>query len=347
MARKEQEATSQFNARSDRAAQSLRQSLQQKGANIPDSRAVEVGSDGRPPAPLPPEGSYARQAIDVQRRQAQQRVDPQQDLEGSDDIKMQRQDPQATLQSDNGNQSTSPNSSPEEQTQLSANAQRRISQLAEDLRRKDQEFQQLLESSKKEKDTLVELQSKLEGLESQHRQLLEQSLANMDPDTRAQVLLDGRLTEAIAASEQRLMNQILPHLQKIDRQGIDAEMRRLSSIYPGFNIDMHGPLIDAFRKGNPRCSVEQAFRAVAEPEELQLAPQVRASAVPPVVQPGNGRVQSRWNDDQVKSNPEQELVDEAAQLKKLMHSTDPADKAKQARFLHQHLSNRLDKILPR
>lgn len=338
MAKQPQSQDSQFAARSDRAALSLRQSLIKSGRDIPESRAVEVEADGRPPAPLPPEGSYARQNIERQRRLAAQRPQP------ADDIQMQRQDPQATLEGD-GNQPTNGQpQSDEDTTQISAHAQRRISQLSEDLRKKDQEYQQMIEDSKKNKESMGQLQAQLEALQQQHRQLLDQSLANMDPDTRAQVLLDGRLMEALAASEQRIMNQIMPHLAKFDRQGVDAEMRRLSAIYPGFNMDLHGPLIEAFRKGNPRCTVEQAFRAVAEPEELQLSPQVRASAVPPAVKPGNGR-NSRWQPE-TRSDPEEELREEAASLKKLMSSTDPDDKSRRNAFLHDHLSKRLAHRLP-
>lgn len=338
------ESQSGFNARADRAAQALRQNLKQRGVDIPESRTVEVDANGRPPAPLPPEGSYARQAIENQRRQATQRPDPQAEVEGDDDIQMQRQDPQATLTSDQGNQPVETQTQPSDQQQLSPNAQRRISQLTEDLRRKDQEFQQLLSDSKKSKDTLSEMEAKLTALSEQHKQLLQTSLDNMDPDTRTQVLLDGRLHEAIAASENRLMQQILPHLQKLDRQSADAEMRRLSTIYPGFNVEVHGPLIEQFRRGNPRCTVDQAFRAIAEPEELQLATQVRASAVPPVVQPGNGRFIKQREVQQ--SNPDAELVQEAQQLKKLMSSTDPDEKRSRDRFVHEHLAKRLGHRLP-
>jgi hypothetical protein len=292
---------------------------------------------------MPPEGSYARQAIERQRREAAARPQPQQ-LVADDDIQMQRQDPQATLEGASNQPPAQPTSSGED-VQLSVHAQRRISQLSEELRRKDQEFQQFAAAANKDKESLATLQSQLQALQDQHRQLLDQSLANMDPDTRAQVLLDGRLMEALAASEKRIMDQIAPHLARIDRQSIDAEMRRLAATYPGFNMELHGPLIEAFRRNNPRCSVEQAFRAVAEPEELQLSPQVRASVVPPAVQPGNGRV-TRWKGEE-RSDPEQELRDEALQLQKLMASTDANDKAIRQRFLHQHLSNRLAHRLPR
>lgn len=335
-----------FNARADRAAQALRKNLKQRfpEADIPESRTVEVDANGRPPAPLPPEGSYARQAIEQQRRQAVQRPDPQAALEGDDDIQMQRQDPQATLTSDQGIQPAEAQTQSSEQQQLSPNAQRRISQLTEDLRRKDQELQQLLADGKKNKESMSELEQKMNALLQQHQSLLQTNLDNMDPDTRTQILMDGRLQEAIAQSEQRVLQQLLPRFEKLDRQSADAEMRRLSTIYPGFSVDVHGPLIEQFRRGNPRCTVEQAFRAVAEPEELQLAPQVRASAVPPVVQPGNGRLARQHNVQQ--SNPEQELIEESQQLKKLMRSTDPDDKRIRDRFVHEHLAKRLGHKLP-
>lgn len=335
---------SQFSARSDRAALALRQSLRQRGEQIPESRSVEVDANGRPPAPLPPDGSYARQAIEQQRQEAARQRPPADSA--ANDIQMQPQDPQATLESDQADGQPEQQPQSGEPAQLSANAQRRIAQLTDDLRRKDQEFQAILAESKRTKETFSELEAKLNSLQSQHQQVLEQSLANMDPDTRTQILMDGRLAQALAESEDRIMKKIVPALSKMERQSADAEMRRLSSIYPGFNLDVHGPLIETFRQGNPRSTVEQAFKAVAEPEELQLASQVRASAVPPVVQPGNGRIQSRYTEQKARTTPEEELVLEAQQLKKLMSSTDPVDRTSRDRFLHQHLAKRLGHRLP-
>ena len=55
---------SQFNQRADNAALALKKQLsQERGVEIPE-RKVEVGPDGQPPKPPPPEGSYARQAYD-------------------------------------------------------------------------------------------------------------------------------------------------------------------------------------------------------------------------------------------------------------------------------------------
>ena len=344
MTGKQEIPKSQFNARADSAAQALRKTLQQRGANIPDSRTVEVDANGRTPAPLPPEGSYARMAIERQRGAAASMRAEQ--LVESDDIEIQRQDPQATLEGDQAG--SRPGTQPPlvESAQPSANAQRRISELTESLRRKDQELQQISEDGKKSKTTLDEMQAAMAQLQQQHRQLLETSLDNMDPDTRTQVLLDGRLHEAIAASERRLMDQILPHLSKIDQHAADAEMRRLSTVYPGFSIDLHGPLIEAFRRKNPHCTVDQAFRAVAEPEELQLAPQVRASAVPPIVQPGNGRAPSRYAVVEQKDDPDADLREEARKLYAMMRSDDPADKAGRDRAMQNHLAKRLGRTLP-
>src|SRR5690242_3852666 len=64
-------ATNNFNARSDAAAHALKDQLsKQLGKEIP-KRPVPVDADGQPARPLPPEGSYARMAIEQQRREAQ------------------------------------------------------------------------------------------------------------------------------------------------------------------------------------------------------------------------------------------------------------------------------------
>jgi len=106
-------------------------------------------------------------------------------------------------------------------------------------------------------------------------------------------------------------------------------------------------LIEMFRGKNQHASVEQAFKAVAEPEELVIRDAVPATAVPPVVAPRASMAspQTRYIPEP-QSNPEQEMQEEAAQIGKLMRSMDAADHKTGARLIEKNLADRLGDNLP-
>jgi hypothetical protein len=228
--------------------------------------------------------------------------------------------------------------------QLSPNAQQRIKTLIDELRAKDQELQ----NYRTEQDgSNAELKGKLDSLQSQHDQLIQANLENLDPETRMQVMQDARLQEALAGFKNEIMGTIMPHLQGLEQKNAYSDMMNLGEIYPAFDVQIHGPLIDMFRGKNPHCSIPQAFRAVAEPEELVTREAASAQAVPPIVPAGNGTPTPRYiPDPSSQVDPEQELVAEAAMIKQLMESTDPADHRKGLRLTDQNLSRRLDRSLP-
>lgn len=226
----------------------------------------------------------------------------------------------------------------------SPRAEQRIQQLVEDLRRKDQELQTAIEMGKKATETATQFQGRLTSLEQQHQQMLQANLDNLDPDTRAQVLMDARLSQQLGEMEQRILGRIAPELQHLKSTAAQQEMHALSQKYPGFNYQLHATLIDQFRARNPHCSIEQAFRAIAEPEELGMRPTTRAAAVPPIVPPGNGDLgAARYAPPSQRHPPtqEDELVEESRRIKKLRASTDPAEQKEGLRLLDQHLKRRL------
>lgn len=329
---------SNFDARADNAALALRQGLKRQGREVPDSAPVEVGSDGKPPAPLPPQGSYARQALELQQRQAQQRQPigdqppagtAEQAIDGS---MAPRLDPQG--------------SPPQRQTPetLSPRAEQRIQELVGQLRQKDQELQTAIEMGKKATETASQFQVRLATLEQQHQQMLQQNLDNLDPETRMQVMQDARMSQMFAEFETRLMGKLSPQLQDLNAQSSRALMKELGEKYPAFDYQIHGPLIDMFRGKNPHCSVEQAFRAVAEPEELVTRTAARARAVPPIVPPGNGDLGAVRYAPRPESQPrhqEDELVEEARRVKELRASTDPAKQKEGMKLVDEHLKRRL------
>lgn len=316
---------SNFDARADQAALALRGNLNRQGRQIPERAPVEVDANGNPPPKPPPKGSYAEQALEAQLQRTQSRF---------------RQTPEAP--EDAGDRQPTP---PPAEEQPSPRAEQRIQELVTQLRTKDQELQTAIEMGKRATETATQFQGRLTSLEQQHQQMLQANLDNLDPDTRAQVLMDARLQQRMGEMEQSILGKIAPQLRHLESTAAQAEMHALSQKYQGFDYQMHAPLIDQFRARNPHCSIEQAFRAVAEPEELSVRPAARAQAVPPIVPPGNG-VQGapRYAPPAVtrpRPNPEDELAEESRRIKELRASTDPAKQKEGLILVDQHLRKRL------
>lgn len=307
---------SQFNAQADTAAQRLRQSLIQRGADIPEGVSVEVGPDGKPPASPPPEGSYVRQAQQQAERAEQMVRDQEPTQEPTETVEPPPQEP-------------------------SDNANRRIQELVAQLREKERALQEASSRSQQVGETAQQLQARLEELQRRHNEMIAERLDTLDPDTRTQVLASQQVEQAVQGLERRIMQQIAPTLQRFEQRDEMMEMDRLASRYPGFNFDVHGPLIRAFRERNRACTLEQAFRAVAEPEEL-VGTSARATATPPIVHPGSGQSRPRSvPEPQRQSDPEAELVQEAQALKRLMREGSPEERSKADRLWHEHMKKRV------
>jgi exonuclease VII large subunit len=239
----------------------------------------------------------------------------------------------------------SPETPPPAAEPPSPRAEARIQELVAQLRQKDQELQTAVEMGRKATETATQFQARLTSLEQQHQQMLQANLDNLDPDTRQQVLMDARLQQRMDQFEQGIMGKIRPQLEHLESAATQQEMVALSQKYPGFNYQTHAPLIGQFRVRNPHCTTEQAFRAIAEPEELAPRQGVRAQAVPPFVPPGNGDMGSaRYVPPGVakpQPKPEDELVEESRRIAELRRSTDPAKQKEGMQLLDQHLRRRI------
>lgn len=225
----------------------------------------------------------------------------------------------------------------------SPRAERRIKELVDQLREKDQALQQAIEQGKKLGETAEQWGQRFKALEEQHSQMVQANLDNLDPETRMQVMQDARMRQYFEAFEQRILGKIQPQLQQLNTEAARNEMRALANKYPKFDYQIHGPLIDMFRGKNPHCTIDQAFRAIAEPEELVTREAASAAAVPPVVAPGGGSMANvRFAPQpEQRSDPQAELVEEAQRLKKLRASTDPAEQKQGMNLIHEHLKRRL------
>lgn len=325
---------SAFNQRADSAALRLKDTLgrelsAQTGEQVVlPPTPVPVGQDGNPVGQLPPEGSYARdqieqqqqqQALEYQRQQAQQAYDPN------------RQPNQVD-----------PQGQPPQQEQTSQRAQERITSLVSQLRTKDQEFQQLQQQQSQQSTTVEELQSQLTAQKQLMNNMLEQNLENLDPETRAQVMADARTRQAVAESEHRILQRVGPQLQAIQDRNMQLEKSGLSGTYQGYDPMVHDTLIDEFRRSNPNCSVEQAFRACATPQELSVGSSRPANAPPPAMAPGGGNSAPRYMPQQTNQpDPAQQIRDDAARAAELARSTNPEDQKAATRLWHKNLADRL------
>ena len=226
---------------------------------------------------------------------------------------------------------------------ISPRAERRIKELVDQLREKDQALQQALADGKKTGETVSQMEARLNALTQEHQQMLQANLDNMDPDMRMQVMQDTRLAQRLEEFENRILGRIQPQLQQLSTAAARNEMQVLASKYPAFDLAIHGPLIDLFRGKNPNCTIEQAFRAIAEGNELVTRQAASAAAVPPVVSPGNGSMSGvRFAPaPEARTDPAAELVEEAQRLKKLRASSNPAEQKEGMNLVHEHLKRRL------
>lgn len=330
----QQPAQSAFNQRADNAALRLKDQLGQEISARTGEQVVlpptpvPVNEEGNPVGAPPPEGSYARQAYD----EAQQ----QQALDYQRQAAQQAYDPNAQPKQD------PPQDPPQQPEQLSQRAQERITSLVSQLRTKDQEFQALQTAQTQQATTVEELQSQLTAQKQMMDQMLQQNLESLDPETRQQVMSDARIGQAVAASEQRILSRVAPQLEALQERNHQLEKGRLNGRYPGYDPGVHDVLIDEFRRANPNCSVEQAFRACATAEELAVGGHRPANPPPPAIAPGSGSTAPRYipqPTDQV--DPAQQIRDDAAKAAELARSTDPEDQKRATAMWHKNLADRL------
>lgn len=347
-----QEEQSQFNQRADNAALALKgQMNQERGLNLQETKVV-VGPDGQPPKPPPPEGSYARQDYDRMRVEQQAQTVQQMAQQPQQPIGDQ---PLAGTQEQALDGSQAPPLPQQAQTpqgpgdqELSPNAQQRFAKLTSDLRDKDRDLQAVLEAHRNNETTLAETRAQLQAMQQQHEQMLQANLENLDPETRMQVMQDARMAEHLAAFEQRIVAKLQPQISGLQENRAHDELVRLAARFPRFDVQVHGPLIEIYRGKNQHSSVEQAFKAIAEPEELVTRGAVPATVVPPAVAPGasiQGNPQGRYIPEP-QSDPEAEMVAEAAQIGTLMRSLDAQDHKAGARLIEKNLIDRLGARLP-
>lgn len=178
--------------------------------------------------------------------------------------------------------------------------------------------------------------------------MIGQNLEALDPETRAAVMQDARLTELVAGLETRILQRIDPMLKTVRERSTQDDLSRLASKYPGFRLDTHLELIEIFREKNPNCSIEQAFRAVAEPEELALN-QERAPAIPPIANPSPGNAAPRYvpQPEPRRLTPEEEVEIDRQRAFELARSSKTEDRRHTGRAFDALIKSKLAARLPK
>ncbi|MEE8518712.1 MAG: hypothetical protein V3S98_06270 [Dehalococcoidia bacterium] len=315
------EQGSAFNQRSDSAAAQLKQAM-----GLPESQ-VTVDAQGNPPAPPPPEGSYARSGYDEAQAAA---------------TRISQAEQAQQVQPPVPDQPT-----PREQftPEISDKAAERIQDLVNKLREKDQAFQLLQASQSNADSKITELTQAAEQLRAQHEAVLAQRLEELSPEDRAAVIGNQQIAQAVQDAETRLLQRLQPRLDRLDEQTVARDYEGLAGKYPGgFNPRVHPDLIKQFRDRNPNCSVELAFRAVATDEELGVGRASPANPIPPSLAPSHTGIPKSVPTQRVshpQSTPDQEIREEAAQAFNLLRSKDSADQKAGMRALDANLHNRL------
>lgn len=319
-----------FTARADAAATALKGQM-----NLPP-KPVAVGPDGQPPRPLPPKGSYARQAIEQQQ------------------AALREQASYASSQAPaplNGNgqaahEATETAAEEAQEEALSVNATRRFAELTGQLRERERALGELSNRSRSQDDELAKLRTDLEQMRqaneklmSDHRRLLESSLDGLDPETRATVLMESKIQDLLQEQERRLLTQFDTQLQRLRVRTEEDDYQKLGGKYRNFDIQVHKPLIEMFRTQNPASSIEQAYKAVAEPNELVLNGSSLAPNVPPVLAPGPGPTAEALV-PRPRPDPNTKMVEDARRIKELMSSNDPKDHREGRRLAEKNIRDR-------
>lgn len=334
----QQPEPSAFNERADSAALKVKEQLGAELSALTGQTVVlpptpvAVGADGQPVGQPPPEGSYARQAFEEQQAAAAQKAQ-----------QMATQPPVAAP-TPQGQPTPPPPREPEETSQR---AQERIQDLITKLRQKDQELQTSQNQQSSAATTNEELRAQLTASTNQMQSLMQEHMEQMDPETRQQVLNNAQIAQAVAQAESRILQKVNPKLQELQVSNEQRERVQVSTVYAGYNPQVHDVLIDEFRKGNPNCSIEQAFRAVATPEELSVAGAGPRNAPPPVVPPGSGAPTPRYlTPGASQPDPLEQMRADANKAAELARSSDPNDQKAATALWHKNLTERLGLNMP-
>lgn len=305
-----------FEDRADSAGKALKESM---GL---EPKQVQVDGEGKE-RQLPPEGSYARQAMERAAEQA-----PPQPAPVAPEQPVEQAQPE-------------PVEPVEEEDKASKNARARIEELA---RRRREEEQRRLEAETEAqtlKEQLEKERAARGSVEAEYQRFLNEQLDNLDPEQRAAVMQDARLRELLSDYEQRILRSVQAPLQEIRERELNRDLQALSTKYPGYDHDVHAEQVKDFMQRNPSTTPEQAFKAIADDDVLFLRPagQPREGA-PQFIQP-RGTNGSQNYIPPPQEDPNERLRQKTREVHAMARDESPEAKRQHMREVDRLISERL------
>jgi len=294
---------SNFNARADGAMRAVKTQMGLPSTLVPDG----------PPQRAPVPGSYAEQ---LQKDRQAQMAQPRPSM-GRNTVETEEPS------SDNGG--VAPSNQPDKEGEVQQGEDgsvpfkdhpiyNRFAEVSREKTAYKRELEQLRKEREERDLDLAKARQEAEQLKAERQRLLEQQFETLPPEERAAVMARSEVERGIQAAEQRLVERFGPIFRTVQEDRLQREVERVAGKYPAFDFDVHMPLIQTFREQNPACSVEHAFRAVAEDHELAVNGRTARRVPPPVVVPGSP-VGQRMDASSSEEKEEQHLQQGAQRLR--------------------------------
>lgn len=233
------------------------------------------------------------------------------------------------------------------ESELSGNAMRRFSELSGQLRERERVVSELQQRDAEREREAANLRSEVESLRqeqqrlaAERQQLIDQNLDSLDPETRAIVLNRAEMQRMLAEQRRELTAEFRAQFDQLHRRNAEDDYLALSSKFELFDIGVHKPLIETFRRQNPNASVEQAYKAIAEPEALVLRAPAHAPSVPLVLAPGPGPTAEHLV-PRPAPNRDDAMRADARKAREMMASADPRDHRDGIRLFEKNIRERL------
>jgi hypothetical protein len=309
-----------FEDKADAAGKALKESL---GL---ESKEVQVDGQGKE-AQLPPEGSYARAAIEAEaeNQPAPTSAPPVEEVP---------------------EQPAAPEPAPlpplEEESAVSKRARERIEELAR--RRREEEQARIDAEARAERleQQLEKERAARQTTESDYQRFLNEQIENMDPEDRAQVLQEARIRDMLAEQKRELLQQVAGPLNEMRERELNRELVLLAQKYPGYDHDVHSDQVRDFMKRNPSTTPEQAFKAIADDDVLFIRPygQQTSEGAPQFIQPKGTQGTENYVPAPQK-DPDEELREKTREVHKLARISDPDAQREHRKELDALIKERL------
>jgi hypothetical protein len=333
-----------FNARADAAARAIKAQMGLPSTPVPD---------GSPPQVPPVPGSYAAQIQEQRRAVLEANAMTQNEL-GRNTIST---DLEPAPPSGPGRVAPS-EPRPQEPNDVGPDGhhvpfqQHPIYDRFAEVSRERTEFKRGLDAERAEKEALTR---KLEAVEAERLhmqqerdQFMEQNLESLAPEERHRFLVRQESQRLKSELREEIRREIVPHVQELAKERRQREIERVAARFPSYDAGRHQPLIDVFQNVNPGCTVEMAFKAIAEPWELQPNGSPVRGQTPPVVVPVPGGSLPKFMPSPTSGDKEeQHLREQAALIRAQASSTNPEERAKAMATATRNVAERLKGRMPK